>query len=83
MLGLPALSMFDLVATDMRASFLGPQEKPDFAPFTALTPQQSITERNRQPELVQSPHAAAERRAALASTRMNFSLSPMPRRATG
>src|SRR5947208_2771898 len=35
MLGLPALSLFDLVATDMRASFIGPDEAPNLAPYTA------------------------------------------------
>ncbi len=73
MLGLPALSMFDLVATDMRASFLGPDESPNYTPFTALTPVQSIYETNRRVGAIQGPHAAERRRAALASSRMNFS----------
>ena len=38
MLGLPALSMFDLVATDMRASFIGPREAPDLTPYPAMSP---------------------------------------------
>src|SRR5437773_1766199 len=47
MLGLGALSIFDLVATDMRASFMAPGETPNFAPFTAIEPTQSIYETNR------------------------------------
>jgi YVTN family beta-propeller protein len=73
MLGLPALSMFDLVATDMRASFKGPNEKPDLTPFTAIVPRQSIYETNRAVGAIRGPHAAEQRRAALASSRMNFS----------
>ncbi len=46
-LGLPALSLFDLVATDMRASFIGPGEKPDFTPYTALKPVQSLLRKER------------------------------------
>ena len=42
-LGLPTMSMFDLIANDMRASFT---EKPDFTPYTAVEPEQSLTERN-------------------------------------
>lgn len=73
MLGLPALSMFDLVATDMRASFKGPHEKPDQTPFTAIVPRQSIYETNRAIGAIRGPHAAEQRQAALASSRMNFS----------
>ena len=39
MLGLPAMSIFDLVATDMRASFIDAGRAPDLAPYTALEPQ--------------------------------------------
>jgi len=42
-LGLPTLSLFDLIATDMRASFT---DTPDFAPYDAVTPRQSLMERN-------------------------------------
>ena len=73
MLGLPALSIFDLVATDMRAAFLGPDAPADYTPFAALTPAQSIYETNRAVGAIRGPNAAAERRAALASSRMNFS----------
>ena len=73
MLGLPALSLFDLVATDMRASFIGPDEAPNLAPYTALVPQQSLFDVNRRVGSITGPHAAERRRAALASARMNFS----------
>ena len=72
-LGLPALSLFDLVATDMRASFIGPDESPDFTPYTVLEPKQSLYEVNQQVGLITGPHAAERRRAALESARMNFS----------
>jgi len=73
MLGLPALSLFDLVATDMRASFIGPDEVPTFAPYTALMPTQSLFDVNQRVGAITGPHAAERRRAALASARMNFS----------
>ena len=73
MLGLPALSMFDLVATDMRNSFIGAGEKPDFTPYTALEPQQSLFDVNVKVGAITGPHAAERRAAALASARMNFS----------
>ncbi len=72
MLGLPALSIFDLVATDMRASFIAPNEKPDFTPYTALTPKQSLFETNVKVGAIKGPDAAARRAAAVASARMNF-----------
>jgi len=72
MLGLPALSLFDLVATDMRASFIGPDESPNLEPYTALEPKQSLYEVNQQIGAITGPHAAERRRAALASARMNF-----------
>ena len=72
MLGLPALSMFDLVATDMRASFIGPSEKPDLRPYTALVPTQSLYETNLKVGAITGPHALIRRTAAQASARMNF-----------
>ncbi len=72
MLGLPALSLFDLVATDMRASFIGPDEKPDLTPFTALTPTQSIYETNPGRTGIRGAWAAERGKAALESSRMNF-----------
>ncbi len=73
MLGLPALSLFDLVATDMRTAFIDPSMKPDFTPYTALVPKQSLFDTNKKPSAMKGPSAAAERAAALASARMNFS----------
>ena len=72
MLGLPALSMFDLVATDMRASFIDPDETPNFTSYTAVVPKQSLYERNQEVGAITGPHAADRRRAARASARMNF-----------
>ena len=72
MLGLPALSLFDLVATDMRASFLGPNDAPDYSPYTALTPKQSLFETNARVGAISGPDAAARTAAAIASARMNF-----------
>lgn len=72
MLGLPALSMFDLVANPMRASFLAPAEKPDFTPYSALMPTQSLHETNVKVGAIKGPNAAEQRKAALASGKMNF-----------
>jgi len=72
MLGLPAMSIFDLVATDMRASFIAPNEAPNLAPYTALVPTQSLNEVNQQVGSITGPHAAERRQAARASARMNF-----------
>src|SRR6266699_3192409 len=55
MLGLPALSLFDLVATDMRASFIGPDETPHLEPYTALVPQQSLFELNQRVASITGP----------------------------
>jgi DNA-binding beta-propeller fold protein YncE len=73
MLGLPALSMFDLVATDMRESFIAPNEKPDFTPYSALEPQQSLYDVNVKVGAITGPFAKERRAAAVASSRMNFS----------
>jgi YVTN family beta-propeller protein len=72
MLGLPALSLFDLVATDMRAAFLGPSDRPDFTPYSAILPRQSLYDVNRKVSEITGPHAAGHRAAAVASARMNF-----------
>ncbi|MEO7456571.1 MAG: bifunctional YncE family protein/alkaline phosphatase family protein [Gemmatimonadaceae bacterium] len=69
MLGLPALSIFDLVATDMRASFT---DTPDLAPYTAVMPKQSLLDKNRRATGYRGPDAALQRQAALASARMRF-----------
>ncbi|HXD23553.1 MAG TPA: alkaline phosphatase family protein, partial [Gemmatimonadaceae bacterium] len=72
MLGLPALSMFDLVATDMRASFIGPGDTPDFTPYTSVVPAQSLYEVNRRVGEITGRDSAARRRATIASGKMNF-----------
>ncbi|MDB4884379.1 MAG: phosphoesterase [Gemmatimonadetes bacterium] len=72
MLGLPALSIFDLVATDMRASFIAPGDRPDLTPYMTLTPAQSLYDVNQRVGAITGPHAAARRTAALASARMRF-----------
>ena len=72
MLGLPALSLFDLVATDMRASFLGGSDTPDYTPYMAITPKQSLFETNARVGAITGPDAGPRRAAALASARMNF-----------
>jgi YVTN family beta-propeller protein len=64
-LGLPSMTLFDLIANDMRASF---QEEPDYTPYTAETPKQSIYELN--PKLTALTGRA--RRAAEEAARMNF-----------
>ena len=64
-LGLPALSLFDLIANDMRNSF---QATPDYAPYTAEAPRQSIFEVNPAASALRGP----ARKAALESARMNF-----------
>ncbi|MHB8838986.1 MAG: bifunctional YncE family protein/alkaline phosphatase family protein [Gemmatimonadaceae bacterium] len=73
MLGLPALSMYDLVATDMRESFIGAGASPDLAPYTALTPRQRLDEVNVQVGAITGPFAKERRASATASARMNFS----------
>jgi hypothetical protein len=72
MLGLPALSLFDLVATDMHASFIAAGEAPDYAPFQAVAPRQRLDEINSRVSEIRGRDAAARRRAALASARMRF-----------
>jgi len=72
MLGLPALSLFDLVATDMRASFIGPRERPDFTPYRAIVPRQSLYETNPKVGAINGANAVERRNAAQASARMNF-----------
>ncbi|MFY9527396.1 MAG: bifunctional YncE family protein/alkaline phosphatase family protein [Candidatus Acidiferrales bacterium] len=66
-LGLPTLSLFDLIATDMRNTF---QATPDFASYTSERPQQSIFDLNPPASALKG----AAREAALASLKMNFSV---------
>ena len=64
-LGLPSLSLFDLIANDLRASFT---DQPDFTPYTHELPRQSIFDVN--PRL--SALRGQARRDALDSLRMRF-----------
>jgi YVTN family beta-propeller protein len=66
-LGLKNLSMFDLIANDMRNSF---QDKPDLTPYTVRVPRRSLYEIN--PPL--SALAGQKRKDAEASLKMNFSI---------
>ncbi len=66
-LGLPTLSLFDLIANDMRPSF---QDEPDFTPYDSVVPAQSLFENN--PPLT-SLHGAA-RSAAIASSKMRWNV---------
>ena len=64
-LGLPTMSLFDLIANDMRASF---QNEPDFTPYSSVVPKQSLDDVNP-PATVLRGEA---RKAALASAKMRF-----------
>lgn len=64
-LGLPTLSLFDLIANDMRASFTN---NPDFTPYQAVEPKQSLFEMN--PPLTSLRGQA--RLDAIASMKMRF-----------
>jgi YVTN family beta-propeller protein len=65
MLGLPTLSLFDLIATDMRASFT---DTPDLTPFAAVEPKQSLFERTPRLSALRGP----ARTAALDTLKMRF-----------
>jgi YVTN family beta-propeller protein len=69
MLGLPAMSIFDLVATDMRKSF---SDTPSLGAYTAIQPAQSLFDKNVRVGSINGVDAAARRNAARASSRMNF-----------
>jgi YVTN family beta-propeller protein len=71
-LGLPAMSVFDLVATDMRASFIRAGETADATPYTAIEPTVALVETNQRVGEMRGPDSTARRRAALASSRMRF-----------
>lgn len=64
-LGLPTMSLFDLIANDMRNSFT---DTPDAAPYTSLVPKQSLTEMNPQSRALRGE----ARKAALASAKMRW-----------
>jgi len=73
MLGLPALSLFDLVATDMRASFIGPAEKPDFTPYSVIKPDRDLLfEKNVRLGAITGPFSNERKRAAQQSAKMDF-----------
>ena len=72
MLGLPSMSLFDLVATDMRNSFIPPGATPNLGAYTALVPTQSIAETNHRPGDINGADAAERRDAARQSARMDF-----------
>ena len=58
----------------MRASFIGPGERPDFSPYTALVPAQSLYDVNQRVGEITGPHAGVRRTAARASARMRFDI---------
>jgi YVTN family beta-propeller protein len=64
-LGLPTMSLFDLIATEMRASFT---EEADLTPYTAVRPAQSLMEINPPAAAL----AGAARKAALDSAKMKW-----------
>ncbi len=70
MLDLPALSLFDLVASDLGHAFIGPGEAPDLTPYMALRPQQAIDEVNPRTTGLRG----AQRAAAVASSHMRFDI---------
>ena len=67
MLGLPTMSLFDLIANDMRASFTN---KPDLTPFVAVKPTYDLYELNPDIKALRGP----ARQAARESARMNWSV---------
>jgi hypothetical protein len=67
MLGLPTMSLFDLIAADMRTSFT---DKPDFAPYEMLKNQHDLFELNPPLKALHGP----ARRDAAASLKMEFDL---------
>jgi hypothetical protein len=64
-LGLPTLSLFDLIAHDMRASFTS---EPDFTPYEAVKPSQSLHDVNPPIKALRGN----ARQAALDSMKMRF-----------
>jgi YVTN family beta-propeller protein len=66
-LGLPTMSLFDLIAHDMRNSFT---DTPDFTPYESVHPKQDLFEVNPPANKL----TGAARAAAIASARMNWSI---------
>jgi YVTN family beta-propeller protein len=67
MLGLPALSLFDMIANDLRLSFT---TTPDLTPYTAVEPKQDLFALNPPVRALRGE----ARKAALASARMRWSV---------
>src|SRR5262249_50743875 len=66
-IGLPTMSIFDMIAHDMRTSFT---DTPDLTPFTAIRPKQDLYETNLRPQALNG----RARKAAIESARMNWSV---------
>jgi YVTN family beta-propeller protein len=66
-LGLPTMSLFDLIALDMRNAF---QDEADLTPFTAVRPKQDLLELNPPAKAL----TGQARAAALDSARMKWSI---------
>jgi YVTN family beta-propeller protein len=66
-LGLPTMSIFDLIAHDMRHSF---SDKPDLTPYKAVRPKQDLFEINPPLQAL----SGKARAAAVDSAKMNFSV---------
>ena len=66
-LGLPTMSLFDLIANDMRDSFT---DEPDLSPYTAVRPKQDLFEVNPPAAALTGPARAA----AVDSARMKWSV---------
>jgi YVTN family beta-propeller protein len=66
-LGLPTMSLFDLIANDMRHSFT---DRADLSPYEAVVPAQDLFEVNPPAKSL----TGAARSAAIASARMNWSV---------
>jgi len=64
-LGVPPMSIFDLIANDMRQSF---QTNPDLTPYQAVEPVQSIYERNPEAKTLNGQ----SKRDAIASCKMDW-----------
>ncbi len=60
-LGLPTMSIFDLIANDMRASF---GDKPDLTPYSAVTPKQDLFETNPPLKALSGPARLGARQSA-------------------
>jgi hypothetical protein len=66
-LGLPTMSLFDLIANPMTASF---QNEPDYTPYAAQLPEQSLHDVNPQLKALRG----RERKAASDSAKMRFDI---------